>query len=305
MSLIASITNISRASLHDGPGIRTVVYFKGCGLRCKWCHNPETLDAKQEILFAPVKCIHCGKCVHLCPSHHVIQGNDMVFLREGCKKCGSCAAACPSGALSIAGKPMDVEEVMREIRKDIHYYRQSGGGVTLSGGECLLQADFCKALLKACKKEGIHTAIESALFVPWVQVEKVLPLCDFIFADLKIADTEKHKQFTTQGNQLILENLQKMVSAVPGKATLRIPLIPGVNDSPEDITAFADKLKPFADKLCGIEVLRYNTLAESKYIQIGKKYTDFGQAQKDDFMLAYCESLGAALEHKTNVFTVL
>lgn len=305
MSLTATITNIARASLHDGPGIRTVVYFKGCGLRCQWCHNPETLDPKQEILFAPTKCIHCGRCVALCPAHHVIEGNEMLFLREGCEKCGGCAASCPSGALSIAGKRMSIAEVMDEIRKDVHYYTQSGGGVTLSGGECLLQAEFCRELLKTCKGEGIHTAIESALFVPWTQIEKVLPFCDFLFADLKIAHGEKHRRYTTQDNRLILENLQKMASAVPNKVTVRIPLIPGVNDSSEDIAAFAAVLKPFAEQLRGIEVLRYNPLAESKYTQTGKKYTDFGQAQTDDFLLAYCEAFAAALAHTTRVFTVL
>ena len=304
MPLTANITNIARASLHDGPGIRTVVYFKGCGLRCSWCHNPETLTAENEILYAPIKCVHCGKCVEVCPAHHIIDGNDMVFLREGCQKCGRCAEACPSGALSVAGKQMEVANVMREIHKDVHYYTQSGGGVTLSGGECLLQADFCAELLEECKKEGIHTAIESALFIPWKNIEKVLPFCDFIFADFKIADAEKHRRFTSQDNRLILENLQKLALSVPNKVTVRIPLIPGVNDSPEDIAAFAEKLKPFANKLCGIEVLRYNTLAESKYIQIGKEYTDFGETQTDDYLLAFCDSLETALEHETKVYSV-
>lgn len=305
MPLTANITNIARASLHDGPGIRTVVYFKGCGLHCAWCHNPETLTAKKEILYAPIKCVHCGKCVEECPAHHIVNGNDMVFLREGCKKCGRCAEACPSGALSVAGKQMDVASVMREIRKDVHYYTQNGGGVTLSGGECLLQADFCAELLEECKKEGIHTAIESALFVPWKNIEKVLPFCDFIFADFKIADAKKHEHYIGQDNQLILENLQKIASVLPNKATVRIPLIPEINDSKHDIAAFAEKLKPFANKLCGIEVLRYNTLAESKYMQVGKEYTDFGKAQTDDFLLNFCDSLGKALEHKTKVYTIL
>ena len=304
MPLTANISNISRTSLHDGPGIRTVVYFKGCGLRCAWCHNPETLDAKKEILYTPIKCVHCGKCVEVCPSHHIIDGNDMVFLREGCEKCGRCAEICPSGALSIVGKQMTVGEVVCEIRKDAHYYKQSGGGVTLSGGECLLQADFCAELLRECKKEGIHTAIESALFVPWKNIEKVLPYCDFIFADFKIADIEKHKYYTGQDNRRILENLQGIVSFAPNKVTVRIPLIPGINDSKHDITTFAEKLKPFANKLCGIEVLRYNTLAESKYIQIGKEYTDFGETQTDDYLLAFCDSLETALEHETKVYSV-
>ncbi len=305
MSLIANVTHISRTSLHDGPGIRTVVYFKGCGLRCAWCHNPETLSSEPEILYAPIKCVHCGKCLEACPAHHVIENNQMIFLRDGCSKCGNCAKLCPTGALSVSGTQMTLDEIMIQVRKDFHYYQQSGGGITLSGGECLLQADFCRELLKECKKEGIHTAIESALFVPWMNIEKVLPFCDFIFADFKIASPEKHRQYTGQDNRLILENLQKIAAAIPGKVTVRIPLIPGVNDSPEDIAGFAASLEPTADKLAGIEVLRYNTLAESKYAQAGKTYTDFGKAQTDDFLLTYCHALELALKHQTKVYTVI
>ena len=305
MSLIAQITNISRASLHDGPGIRTVIYFKGCGLRCSWCHNPETLTEGPEILFAPVKCIHCGKCNEICPTHHIIEGNDITFIREGCTRCGRCVEVCPSGALSVSGQQMTVDDVMNEIRKDIHYFKQSGGGVTLSGGECLLQADFCSVLLQKCKEEEIHTAIESALFVPWSNIEKVLPFCDFFFADFKIGDDPKHKQYVGQSNELILSNLKKLVEKAANKVTIRIPLIPGVNDTQKDISDFKEKLFPLAKGLKGIEVLRYNPLAQSKYFQLGKRYTDFGEAQTEEHLLNYCELLEQALEHKTKVYTLL
>lgn len=305
MSLNADIANISRSSLHDGPGIRTVVYFKGCGLRCAWCHNPETLESKNEILYAPIKCVHCGKCIEACPTCHIIKDNDMLFLRENCKNCGRCAQACPSGALSVSGKRMTLNDVMQEVIKDVHYYKQSGGGVTLSGGECLLQADFCAELLKRCKEERIHTAIETALFVPWENVEKVLPFCDLIFADFKIAGTQKHKLYTGHDNLLIIQNLQKLAEAVPNKVTVRIPLIPGVNDLSEDILGFSEILLPIAEKLSGIEILRYNALAESKYLLSGKKYTDFGEAQADEFLLEFCRSLEQAIRQKTQVYTVL
>ena len=304
MSVSAVISNIARGSLHDGPGIRTVVYFKGCGLRCRWCHNPETLSTEKDILYAKIKCIHCGRCVDLCPEHHIIQGNDMVFLREGCIHCGRCADACPSGALSESGQQMKLTEVLCEIRKDIHYFRQNGG-VTLSGGECLLQADFARAVLAACRADGIHTAIETALFVPWQQVEKVIPFCDLVYADCKIPDSHKHREFVGQDNGLILENLVKLVRSMPGKVIVRIPLIPGVNDAAEDIRAFADVLGPIAGKLQGIEVLRYNALAKSKYTLAGKAYTDFGQPQTDEVMLRYCADLQNALDNQTTVFTVL
>ena len=305
MSLMASISNISRGSLHDGPGIRTVVYLKGCGLRCAWCHNPETLSAETEILYTASKCIHCGRCLAVCPEHHVIRGNDMVFLRDGCSKCGHCAEVCPAGALSLCGKHYSVEDVMVQIRKDLHYYKQSGGGVTLSGGECLLQADFCAALLQKCKAADIHTCIETGLFIPWHAIEKTLPVCDFFYADCKIADPEKHKQHTGQDNHLILENLQKLAIAAPGKVTVRIPLIPGVNDSAADIRGFASCLQPFSQMLAGIEVLRYNNLAQGKYQQLEIDYTDFGDQQSNETLLAYCSALEEALQHAAKVYTVL
>ena len=305
MSLMATISNISRTSLHDGPGIRTVVYFKGCGLHCAWCHNPETLSAETEILYAPTKCIRCGQCVAACPDHHIIQVNTMVFLRDGCQKCGSSTEACPSGAVSLCGKHYSVEDVMAQVRKDLHYYKQSGGGVTLSGGECLLHADFCAELLHHCKEAGIHTCIETALFVPWHNIEKVLPVCDFFYADCKIAAPEKHKQYTGQDNRLILENLQKLADAAGKKVTVRIPLIPSVNDSAEDIQGFVACLQPFAGKLAGIEVLRYNNLAQGKYQQLEKDYTNFSNMQSDETLLAYCCALEESLSHATNVYTVL
>lgn len=305
MSLTAAVSNIARSSLHDGPGIRTVVYFKGCGLRCRWCHNPETLSPGKDILFAPVKCIHCGKCVEVCPEHHIIRGNDLVFLRENCQRCGRCADACPSGALSVSGRQMHLDGVLAEVCKDIHYFVQSGGGVTLSGGECLLQADFCARLLEACHIQGIHTAIETALFVPWAQIEKVLPWCDLIFADLKIPQTEKHREYTGQSNELILENLQKLAVHAPGKMIVRIPLIPGVNDAADDIAAFGQALLPLTSQLQGIEVLRYNPLAKAKYTLTGSTYADFGEAQTDETMKRYCSELEQALASRARVFTAL
>lgn len=276
MAVMGRISNISRGSLHDGPGVRTVVYLKGCGLHCRWCHNPETFSSRAEIMFAPTKCIHCGRCIEVCPEQHRIEGNDMVFDREGCMGCGKCAENCPSGALSLCGEKKTVEEVFREIKKDIHFFKVSGGGVTLSGGECLLQPEFAASLLEQCRKEQIHTVIESAFFVPWENAEKVLPLVDLVYADLKIADSKKHHQYTGQGNELILENIKKL-SALHIPLILRIPLIPGVNDSREDMLAFAEIIKTFSSGVQGVELLRYNFLGESKYQSLGKVYESFGQ----------------------------
>lgn len=299
MSLTGSIANIARMSLHDGPGVRTVIYFKGCTLRCRWCHNPETLSERRQVLYAPVKCIHCGRCVSVCAQHHRIEGHDMIFEREGCTACGRCAAACPSGALSLCGEAMTLDEVMAEVRKDIHFFKATGGGVTLSGGECLLQADFAEELLSHCRSEGIHTAIESAFYVPWKRAAQVIPHADLCFADLKIADPEKHRLYTGQDNRLILENLRRLTREKE-QVVIRIPLIPGVNDSSEDMRAFADVIRTLGAGVQSVELLRYNNLAESKYRMAGMDYEDFGAVQEEKQVEALCanlkEHIGAACE---------
>lgn len=297
MSVSAPVTNLSRGSLHDGPGVRTVVYFKGCGLRCRWCHNPETLSPKKEILFLPNKCMHCGGCVDVCPEHHKIVGNDMVYLRDGCTACGNCAEECPTGALSVCGELRTPGDLFEELRKDLHYYIQSGGGVTFSGGECLLYPEFVAETAKKCRENGIHTAVESALYVPWKNIERVLPFTDLFFADLKIADPEKHRRYTGQDNTLILKNLQKL-SEVHDNLHLRIPVIPGVNDSAEDIGGFAEILRGLGEGVRDVELLRYNPLAESKYLFSGREYTCFADSAQTD---AEMESLRFQLSERCRI----
>lgn len=291
MPVKALITNISRGSLHDGPGVRTVVYFKGCGLRCKWCHNPETLSLKKQISYIKSKCIHCGKCIKKCPEHHIIQNDDMVFLREGCTACGECAKVCPSLALELCGEEKNIEEVFGEIKKDLHYYFMSGGGVTFSGGECLLQADFVMQIAGKCKEDKINTAIESSLFVPYENVKKVIPYIDLFFVDLKIPDFEKHRRYTGKDNRLIIDNIVRL-SKEHNNIILRIPIIPGVNDSKDDITGLAEIIKTFGCGVKKVELLKYNTLAEEKYVAVGKEYTKFAQnAQSDNEMQVLCDML--------------
>lgn len=291
MSVTAPVTNIARCSLHDGPGVRTVVYLKGCGLRCAWCHNPETLDGNKRILYIKSKCIHCGKCIELCPEHHRIDGDDMVFDREGCTACGRCAASCPSLALNLCGETKTVEEVFEEIEKDAHYYTASGGGVTFSGGECLLHSEFVFEVAKLCRENHISTVVESAFFVPWESVERVLPYIDLFYADLKIADSSKHRLYTGQGNENIIANISKL-SRIHHNVIVRIPLIPGVNDSMDDIAGFGQIIKTFGEGIKAVELLKYNNLAESKYDIAGMEYTKFADnSQTDEDMKSMCEAL--------------
>ena len=281
MSLNAIISNIARASLHDGPGVRTVIYFKGCALRCAWCHNPETLSAECELAFLPSKCIGCGRCVALCPSHHAVEKGKIRFLREGCIGCGKCAQNCPTGAFALVGEHVDAKHLLGEIKKDQHYYSASGGGVTFSGGECLLQADFVASVARKCAEEGIHVAIETALFVPWENVEKVSPYTNLFLCDLKIADAQKHRRYTGHGNERILENLRRISEgSVP--VVVRIPVIPKVNDGEEDMASFAAVLRTLGNAVLRVELLKYNTLAASKYGMIGREYKAFAKEPQSD-----------------------
>lgn len=231
MSLTADITNISRCSLHDGPGVRTVIYFKGRPLRCRWCHNPETLSPHREILFAASKCIQCGRCRAVCPSHHVLQDGSIIFIRQCCTACGRCVAVCPVGALSVCAEPKTVDEVMAE-----------------------------------CHSHGISTAIESAMFVPWQAVKAVIPHVDQFFTDLKIADPVKHQAYTGQRNERITSNIRRLSEYVTDRVTIRIPMIPSVNDSEADLHQFGRLISTFGNGINAVELLRYNHLAESKYL---------------------------------------
>lgn len=297
MCITAPITNISRGSLHDGPGVRTVIYFKGCGLRCKWCHNPETILRQKQILYINSKCIHCGQCIEVCPDHHMNSKGNMIFSRTGCNVCGKCAESCPSLALNVCGEEKTPLDIFNEIKKDEHYYVNSGGGVTFSGGECLLYPEFVLQVAKMCKENKIHTAIESAFFVPWKSVECVIEHIDLIYADLKIANRDKHKEFTGQFNDKIIENIQRISNGY-NNVILRIPIIPGVNDFSEDIDDFCEIINTFGCGVKEIELLKYNNLAETKYDFVGEKYISFADCvQTDDRMKELC----SAFNRKCNI----
>lgn len=238
--------DIQRFSVHDGPGIRTTVFMKGCPLRCQWCHNPEGLYAEIQLQFFEENCIHCGAC------------NKRSMLSD--------AQKCPTGALRVCGKVMDASEVFSEIMKDQPFYGNDGG-VTFSGGECLLQADFVAEVLAMAKARNLTTAIDTSGYVAWEEFEKVLEVCDLFLYDVKMLDRKMHKKFTGVDNELILDNLKKL-SLLKKPVWIRIPIIPDVNDSIQEMTAIAEflgQLKNIRD----ITLMPYNTLGKSKYKTLG------------------------------------
>ncbi len=265
------VFNIQRFSLDDGPGIRTTIFMKGCNLECIWCHNPESIASKPQVRTFPHKCIECGACLQQCPSQaHVFEEDKKLFLREQCSLCGSCRSFCPSGALDLCGEWMTVDAVLEKIQRDMPFYERSGGGITLSGGEPLLQKDFVRELLISCKKLGLHTAIDTAGHLNRDVFETVLPYTDLFLYDLKALSADLHKRITGRDNTRIKDNLQWLAQqSVP--IWIRIPVIPQVNDSPEEMGRVASYLKDMG-RIEKVELLPYHQLGEGKYESIGKEY---------------------------------
>ena len=260
------IFQIKRFAVHDGDGIRTTVFFKGCPLKCVWCHNPESLSVKAELAYFPHKCIGCGECVEVCPAGaHTLTGGGRSYHRDNCLACGKCAEACLGNALNFYGEERTVEEILPELLKDKEFYQNSGGGVTLSGGECLLQADFCAALLKTLKENGVHTAVDTCGFVPQTALEKVMPYTDLFLYDVKALDEETHERCTGKSNRQILRNLLYL-DEKGCKTEIRIPFVPDYNDGEMDsIAEFCKGLK----HITKVEVLPYHNYAGSKYESLG------------------------------------
>ncbi len=260
----AIITNIQGFSIHDGPGIRTVVFFKGCGLACLWCANPECIPAQSQIGFIKNLCTHCGKCLEVCPMDAIVTDERNHRVDYGkCTVCGLCADACRYNALTRYGTEMSLDEVFDAVRRDKMFYDTSGGGVTVSGGEALLQAEFVKDLFAMCKNDGIHTCIETAGFASSEYLRKVLPLTDCLLYDLKHMDPDIHLKYTGQTNELILNNAR--IAAENGADILfRIPLIPDVNDDAVNITRTAEFVMslPIPPR---VQLMPYHRLGDSKY----------------------------------------
>lgn len=264
------ITDIKRFAVHDGDGIRTTVFLKGCPLKCVWCHNPEAISFRPQLAYYANKCIHCGECVEACPTQvHKLVAADHYFDQALCRACGKCAQVCLGSALILYGKSVTVQELLPLLLEDRDFYETSGGGVTLSGGECLCQADFCAELLQTLKQEGIHTAVDTCGFVPWSTLDKVAPYTDIFLYDVKAIDEDVHVRCTGQSNKQILENLLHL-DACGKSIEIRIPYVPGFNDT--QISKIADFLKPLRH-VKAVKVLPYHNYAGSKYTALGMQNT--------------------------------
>lgn len=263
-----NITSIKRFAVHDGDGIRTTVFFKGCPMKCLWCHNPETLSPKRQTAFYRHKCTDCGKCAAAC-NCHTLCGGKHIFDRTACTSCGKCAAVCPNDALEIFGKEVTADALFDILVKDKNFYDESGGGVTLSGGECLMQADECAELLKRLRQLGINTAVDTCGFVPRRAIDKVIPYTDIFLYDIKAIDEDVHIRCTGRSNKIILENIEYINSRnIPSE--IRVPYVPGFNDKQ------LDKIKEFVSRLScvtALKVLPYHNYAASKYIALGMENT--------------------------------
>ncbi len=270
------IFDIQRFSIYDGPGIRTNIFFKGCNLRCLWCHNPESQSAGEQLMFFKSKCASCGKCVEVCKN----------TFTDKCTACGKCVEVCAHGARKISGRTVSADEVVREALKDIEYYRTSGGGVTLSGGEPLLQAGFAAEILKKCKENGIHTAIETAANVPWESFEAVLPYLDLVLCDIKAIDEETHIRCTGVSNKRILENAEKLKSSGV-EVIFRTPVIPDYNSG--EIEKIAKFCVP-----CRCEILAYHNTGCGKYEALNMPYAlESVEAPTREYMEKLAEKSGA------------
>ena len=266
----AIVSDIKRFAVHDGDGIRTTVFFKGCSLKCVWCHNPEGISFKPQLAYYGNKCVNCGECVRVCPSGaHQMTERGHEFERDKCIGCGKCPDKCLGSALTFYGRKMSVEELLPLVLEDRDFYETSGGGVTLSGGECLMQADFCAEFLRRLKEEGIHTAVDTCGCVPRENLDKVLPYTDVFLYDLKAIDEEVHIDCTGRSNRSILENL-RYIDSMGKEIEIRIPYVPRYNDDQIDKMAlFVRGLK----HVRRVKVLPYHNYAGSKYAALGMQNT--------------------------------
>lgn len=276
------ISNIQRFSLRDGPGIRTTVFTKGCSLRCVWCHNPETISQEVQIQLAENRCIHCGRCGEICRRFE--PGGGIRIDAPACTGCGRCVEACPVKALSFSGKEMSAAELIEAAERDRPFFENSGGGVTISGGEPLMQRDLPQ-ILQALRERGVHTAVDTAMNVPWASIEGVLPYTSLFLADLKALDESVHRRWTGSGNRLILENFRRLLNT-SAEIWVRVPFIPGAND--EEMPKIAAYLKETAGSRISLEVIPFHNYAFNKYRSLGMTYAFADVQPPEDVIYQRC-----------------
>jgi len=302
------IFDIQRFSIHDGPGIRTTVFLKGCPLSCLWCQNPESIRKRKEIMFIERRCISCGKCQEVCPLEAINFESRERVDRSRCDLCGQCISVCDANALRMVGREITTALLLEEVMRDLPFYIESGGGVTLSGGEPLIQLNFCLEFLMLLKEKGINTCVETAGLLSWSSLKAIIPFVDLFLYDLKVIDSEKHQRFTGAGNDLIMENAARL-SASGASVEFRMPLVPGYNDDEEDLGRMTNFIKDVTCKEpCSrgsrpkptLHILPYHQLGISKYEQLGEYYPLMGvptpSAELMEAINSMCERLGVKVK---------
>jgi len=266
------VFDIQRYCIHDGPGVRTTVFLKGCPMRCNWCCNPESISYKPELMIFETMCMGCRQCVEVCPHQALsMEGEKLEVDRSKCDCCGKCSEACPTQSIQIRGFYKNISEVIEEVERDYTFYRNSGGGVTLSGGEPAAQPQFASKLLSELQILGIHTAIETNGYAAWSLFEPIVQKSDLVLFDLKHMNAELHKKYTGLSNQTVLRNLKK-VSQLGKTIILRIPVIPGINDSITNMVDVANLIKGMRGGIQQVDLLPYHRLGVLKYQRLGKDY---------------------------------